>query len=199
MSNGTGDTRDRLLAHEADGIREFDNALPRWWLYGFYFTIVFGVAYLVNYHLLTSPFMGHRSLAEDYRAEMQAADRLHKQPREHGDATVLVAFTDADNLSKGEAIFNGQRNLCHACHRKDLGGVVGPNLTDNRWLHGCSVGEMVRNVTSGFPQKGMLPFGSGQRLTDEELLQVVSYVVSKRGSEPAKPKATEPDRDRECK
>jgi len=189
--------RDELLDHEADGIREFDNALPRWWLYGFYFTIVFGAAYLVNYHLLSSPFMGHRTLAEDYKAEVALAEAAHPRARGFGGRTI-VAYTDAANLEKGSAIFNGQRNLCHTCHRKDLGGVIGPNLTDNRWLHGCSAAELMQNVTSGFPQKGMLPFGSGQRLSDDELLQVVSYVLSKRGSQPANPKATEPDRDRDC-
>ena len=191
--------RDRLLGHEADGIREFDNALPRWWLYGFYFTIVFGVAYLVNYHLLSAPLMGHRTLAEDYQVEMAAAETQHKQRHGHTEAAAVVAYTDAANIAKGEAIFNGQRNLCHTCHRKDLGGVVGPNLTDDRWLHGCTAGELSRNITSGFPQKGMLPFGSGQRLTDEELLQVVSYVVAKRGSQPPNPKANEPDRESECR
>jgi cytochrome c oxidase cbb3-type subunit 3 len=199
VSTRSNDTRDRLLSHEADGIREYDNALPRWWLYGFYFTIVFGVAYLINYHLLTSPYLGHRTVAEDYLAEMKAAEAMHKQQHGHAEGPTLVALTDAASLAKGEAIFNGPRSLCHACHRKDLGGVIGPNLTDNRWLHGCTPGEMARNVTSGFPQKGMMPFGSGQRLTDEELQQVVSYVISKRGSDPTKPKATEPDRDRECK
>ena len=197
MSETTDRSKDQLLAHEADGIREFDNALPRWWLYGFYFTMVFAAAYLVNYHLLRSPFMGHRTIAEDYQAEVQRAGQLHG--KKASSAATLVALTDAASLSAGEAIFNGQRNLCHACHRKDLGGVVGPNLTDNRWLHGCTVAEMTQNVTSGFPQKGMLPFGSGQRLTDQELLQVVSYVISKRGSNPPKPKATEPDRDAECR
>jgi len=195
VSDRTDQNKDQLLAHDADGIREFDNALPRWWLYGFYFTIVFGIAYLVNYHLLSSPFMGHRTLADDYVAEMRAAEG-HVKSRP---GAALVALTDANSLTKGEAIFNGQRNLCHTCHRKDLGGVIGPNLTDERWLHGCTVTELTRNVTSGFPPKGMLPFGSGQRLTDEELLQVVSYVMSKRGSKPANPKAAEPDRDAECK
>lgn len=191
--------KNQLLGHDADGIREFDNDLPRWWLYGFYFTIVFGAAYLINYHLLSSPFMGHRTIAEDYQAEMARAEALYGKTRGAGGASVLVAYTDADNLAKGEAIFNGQRNLCHTCHRKDLGGVIGPNLTDDRWLHGCTPSEMVRNVTTGFPLKGMLPFGSGQRLSDDEMLQVVSYVLSKRGSNPVRPKATEPERDRDCK
>jgi cytochrome c oxidase cbb3-type subunit III len=188
--------RDELLSHEADGIREFDNALPRWWLYGFYFTIAFAVAYGINYHLLPKPLIGHRTLAEDYVVEMADAAARYPAARSAG---AVVALTDAASLNKGAEIFNGQRNLCHTCHRKDLGGVIGPNLTDDRWLHGCSASEMVSNVKSGFPPKGMLPFGSGQRLTDEEVLQVVSYVISKRGSNPVKPKTTEPDRDSECR
>lgn len=191
-------TRDELLSHEADGIREFDNALPRWWLYGFYFTIAFAVVYLLNYHVLATPLIGHKGQAARYEAEMAAA-RAHDARRGHGAATALVALTDAGSLAKGEAIFNGMRNLCHTCHRKDLGGVIGPNLTDSQWLHGCTAGEMVRNVTSGFPAKGMLPFGSGQALTEEEVLQIVSYIISKRGSSPANPKAPDPERDKECR
>lgn len=188
--------RDELLSHDADGIREFDNALPRWWLYGFYLTILFGIAYVINYHVLQTPVLGHRTIAEDYAAEMAAAAAAHPGA---GPAGAVVALTDADSLARGAEIFNGARNLCHTCHRKDLGGVIGPNLTDDRWLHGCTAGEMVANVKSGFPPKGMLPFGSGQRLTDEEVLQVVSYVLSKRGSSPPNAKANEPDRDTECR
>lgn len=188
--------RDELLSHDADGIREFDNALPRWWLYGFYFTIVFGIAYVINYHVLPTPIQGHRTLAEDYAVEMAAAAGAN---RGAGPTGTISALTDAESLSKGAEIFNGTRNLCHTCHRKDLGGVIGPNLTDNRWLHGCTAAEMVANVKSGFPPKGMLPFGSGQRLTDTEVLQVVSYVISKRGSQPPNPKATEPERDVDCR
>ena len=186
--------RDELLNHEADGIREFDNALPRWWLYGFYFTIAFAIAYVINYHVLPKPVLGHRTLAEDYVAEMAGAPTVHRAA-----TGPVVALTDAASLGKGAEIFNGSRNLCHACHRPDMGGVIGPNLTDDRWLHGCTAAEMVANVKSGFPPKGMLPFGSGQRLSDDEVLQVVSYVISKRGSNPPKPKATEPDRDAECR
>lgn len=188
---------DRLLSHEADGIREFDNALPRWWLYGFYFTIAFAVAYLVNYHVLATPIVGHKTIADEYAAEMNAAAAL-AAARPASAAAHKTALTDPASLAAGEAIFMGQRNLCHTCHRKDLGGLVGPNLTDEFWLHGCSVDEMLQNVTTGFPTKGMLPFGSTQRLTDEELLQVVSFVISKRGSQPTNPKAVDPERDQPC-
>src|SRR5690606_40516369 len=110
-----------------------------------------------------------------------------------------VALTDAESLAKGEALFNGDRQLCSTCHRTDLGGLIGPNLTDEMWLHGCSVQEVALNVKTGFPLKGMLPSGSGQALTDDELLQVVSFVLSKRGSNPTAPKAVDPTRDKECR
>lgn len=188
--------QNQILEHEADGIREFDNALPKWWLYGFYFTIAFAVVYVVNYHVLSTPLVGQKNIAAEYQAEMAEAARLAAS--RPGGATGKVAFTDAANLSAGEAIFNGQRNLCHTCHRKDLGGLVGPNLTDDLWRHGCTVDELVNNITTGFPPKGMLPFGSTQRLTDKELLQVVSYVISKKGSNPNNPKATDPELDKNC-
>ena len=135
-------------------------------------------------------------IAGDDRAHAVEAARL--AANRPGAAKGKVAFTDAANLAAGQAIFEGQRNLCHTCHRKDLGGLVGPNLTDDLWRHGCSVDEMVQNVTTGFPPKGMLPFGSTQRLTDKELLQVVSYVISKRGSNPVNPKPADPTVDKPC-
>jgi cytochrome c oxidase cbb3-type subunit 3 len=57
---------------------------------------------------------------------------------------------------------------------------------------------VVKSVASGFPQLGMLPYGSGARLSDEQLLQVVSYILSKRGSRPADPRAVNPDREKTC-
>jgi len=188
--------RNELLAHEIDGIREFDNALPRWWLYGFYFTILFSAAYFVNFHVLSTPLVGKHTLVEEYQEDVADAAKLAAgRPKA---AAHKTALTDPASLAAGEAIFLGQTNLCHTCHRADLGGLVGPNLTDDLWRHGCSVDQMVQNVTTGFPEKGMLPFGSTQRLTDEQLLQVVSFVISKRGSNPPNPKAADPQLDVPC-
>jgi cytochrome c oxidase cbb3-type subunit 3 len=192
--------RDELLSHEADGIREFDNALPRWWLWGFYFTIAFAAVYVINYHLLFRPWFGPPSIVSEYRAEMVAAPwrRVPSPPPDAPKAAPLALLTDRDSLSKGKAIFDGPRNLCKTCHREDLGGVISPNLTDTQWLHGCSPAELVANVSSGFPSSGMMPFGSDQYLSNDEVLQVVSYIVSKRGSGPASPKPPDPARDKEC-
>ena len=188
-------TRDELLDHEADGIREFDNALPRWWLYGFYFTIAFAVVYLVNYHVLPVPLVGS-SIEAEYRAEVAAAAPVSTGTA--APAATLAALTDAASLAKGEAIFSSQTSLCSSCHRADLGGLVGPNLTDEAWLHGCTAGEIVRSVSTGYPPRGMLPYGGGPKLTDEQLLQLASYVLSKRGSHPPSPKAIDPARDKAC-
>lgn len=190
--------KDELLSHEYDGIREFDNALPRWWLYGFYFTIVFGIVYAINYHALATPLWGKPGQIAEYQAEVDEAARLAaNRPKAGGASTALVALTDDDSLRKGREIYEGA-NLCHACHRKDLGGMVGPNLTDGLWIHGCSPADLVKNVASGFPPQGMLPYGSGTRLSDEQLLQVVSYILSKQGSNPASPRAVNPDREKAC-
>jgi cytochrome c oxidase cbb3-type subunit 3 len=189
-------TRDELLDHEADGIREFDNALPRWWLYGFYFTIAFAVVYLVNYHVLPTPLVGS-SIEAEYRAEVAAASPASAAGAPAATVT-LAALTDADSVAKGQAIFTSTTSLCSSCHRPDLGGLVGPNLTDDQWLHGCTAAEIVRNITTGFPPRGMLPYGGGPKLTDQQLLQVASFVLSKRGSHPPNPKAIDPARDKAC-
>lgn len=191
--------RDRLLDHDADGIREFDNDLPRWWLYGFYFTIAFAALYLVNYHVLPKPLFGHQGMVAEYEAEVQAASRAAAgRPHAAKPPVALAALTDAPSLEKGRVIFEGPDNVCFSCHRKDLGGLVGPNLTDNEWLHGCSVDDVVKSITTGFPLKGMMPYGVGKPLTEEQVLQVASYVLSKRGSSPEAPKPIDPERDRVC-
>jgi cytochrome c oxidase cbb3-type subunit III len=196
MSNETRDKRDELLDHEADGIREFDNALPRWWLYGFYLTIVFAVVYTVNYHVLPQPLWGSPGMIAEYEAELQAAPKPVVRLAAGGN---LSPLTDPASLEKGRAIFEGPENVCSSCHRPDLGGLIGPNLTDDQWLHGCTIDATVASIQAGYPLKGMLPFGTGKTLTDEQVLQVASYVVSKRGSAPVNPKPADPERDAACR
>jgi cytochrome c oxidase cbb3-type subunit 3 len=188
--------RDELLDHEADGIREFDNALPRWWLYSFYATIVFAVVYMINFHVLPTPLVGYASPEAEYLAEMPAtpAGAGLSAPA----VAAVAALTDGPSLAKGQAIFASQTSLCQSCHRPDLGGLVGPNLTDELWLHGCTAGEVMHSISTGFPPRGMLPYGGGPKLSETELLQVASYVLSRRGSQPPSPKAPDAARDKTC-
>lgn len=189
---------DELLDHDADGIREFDNQLPRWWLYGFYFTIAFAIAYLVNYHVLPTPLLGKAGMVAEYEAEVEAAARVAAARPAPAEPVGMVAATDADTLRNGEEIFNSQTSLCFSCHRPDLGGLVGPDLTDDYWLHGCSAGEVVASIRTGYPTMGMLPYGSSTPLTDEQMVALASFILSKRGSAPANPKPPDPERDALC-
>jgi cytochrome c oxidase cbb3-type subunit III len=190
--------RDELLDHEYDGIREFDNALPRWWLYGFYFTIAFAVVYAVNYHVLPTPLWGRAGQVAEYEADVAAAQqRAGTRSPAPGPAAAVVVLTDAASLKRGQQIYEGE-NLCHACHRKDLGGMVGPNLTDALWIHGCAPGDLVKNVSTGFPTQGMLAYGNGTRLAEADVQLVVSYILSKQGSTPPDPRAVDPSRETAC-
>jgi cytochrome c oxidase cbb3-type subunit 3 len=199
MSDESRHRHDELLDHDADGIREFDNALPRWWLYGFYFTIVFAAVYLVNYHVLPRPVFGRAGMVAEYQAELEAASREAAARPQAAKATgTLAALTDQASLDKGRAIFEGPGNACFSCHREDLGGLVGPNLTDDRWLHACSIQDVVNSIKTGYPLKGMLPYGVGKPLPDDQVLQVASYVLSKRGSSPPSPKPPDAERDKTC-
>jgi cytochrome c oxidase cbb3-type subunit III len=193
-----GPKRDELLDHDADGIREFDNALPRWWLYGFYFTIAFAAVYMVNYHVLRQPVWGYKGMVAEYEAELQAAPKPAAAAVMAGGAA-LVALTDEASLAQGRAIFEGPDNVCSSCHRPDLGGLVGPNLTDEYWLHGCSIEAVAASIKTGYPLKGMLPFGTGKPLSDDQVIKAASYVLSKRGTSPAGPKPIDAERDAICR
>lgn len=190
--------RDDLLDHDADGIHEFDNDLPRWWLYGFYLTIVFGVLYFVNFHVLPAPVVGAASIRAEYEADVREATAAREAFRAAHPAAATTALTDPASLEKGRLLFESTTSLCFSCHRPDLGGLVGPNLTDDQWLHGCSIGEVTASIRTGYPQRGMLPFGGGTPLDDQQLQQLASYVLSKRGSAPANPRPADAERDKPC-
>ena len=105
---------------------------------------------------------------------------------------------DAASLAAGKAIFTDTRSLCTTCHKADLGGLVGPNLTDGLWLHGCAPADIIKTIKTGYPERGMMPFGGGRVLNDRELLQVASYILSTRGTKPVNPKPADPARDKAC-
>ncbi|MBI3259692.1 MAG: c-type cytochrome [Ignavibacteriae bacterium] len=183
---------DKVMNHDADGIQEFDNNLPRWWLYGFYFTIVFAFVYMILFHVTGSSPLSKQEYDEEIRlAEASSKGKPVK-------TVAAVALTDAVSLKSGKEIFDGNNNLCYTCHKADGGGLVGPNLTDDYWIHGCDLKAIMSNITSGFPDKGMLPFGSGAKLTDEQLLQVASYVISLHDTHPPDAKEIDPAREIKC-
>ncbi|MCC7010107.1 MAG: c-type cytochrome [Acidobacteria bacterium] len=129
--------------------------------------------------------------------ERQAGARQAAPPASRGAS--LKPLTDAASLAQGRALYEGQTYMCANCHRPDLGGLVGPNLVDDFWTSGCSVTDVMTATEKGFPARGMMPFGSGKPMTSQQLHQLASYILSKRGSAPANAKTHDPARDKPCK
>lgn len=134
--------------------------------------------------------------SEEYKARQAA--KAEEQKKGEADFASLAPLTAAEDLSAGKAIFEGN-GLCHTCHAADGGGLVGPNLTDDKWMHGCSLAEIMSSIKNGYPDKGMLAYGSGTPIDDKQLLQLASYVMSMRGTTPAQAKPIDPQREVDCK
>jgi cytochrome c oxidase cbb3-type subunit 3 len=173
------------MDHEFDGIRELDNRIPPWFSTLFIGTIVFGVAYLLDYHVLgSSPLM-----ADEYRNEIAAADLQHRiRIASEGsiDENALVALVDPEALNRGKSEF---KKYCVSCHGSDGQGVVGPNLTDDYWIHGGGIKNVYTTIKQGIPAKGMI---SWQLVfTPKQIQEIASYVLSLHGTNPLNAKKPE--------
>ena len=180
--------KDVLLDHNYDGIMELDNKLPPWWVWGFYITIFFAFAYIIYYHMSG---VGKLPQAE-YQAELTAA-ALEKEERIRMNANYVtdenvVMLTDADALKEGASIF--QKN-CLACHGDKGQGGVGPNMTDEYWLHGGGIKNIFHTISEGVPSKGMISWKS--QLSPKQIQQVASFLMTLVGTNP--PGAKEPQGD----
>lgn len=173
-----------LLDHEYDGIRELDNKLPRWWVWLFYLTAIFAVVYFVYYHLLG---MGDL-MATQYQKEMAIGDQIKAgaMARFESQMATLEPLKDATTLADGKRLFE---QMCAPCHRPDGGGLVGPNLTDDYWIHGPAFKDNLRTIYNGVPEKGMVTWKTV--LKPSEILTVASYIYTLRGTKPPNPKPPE--------
>jgi cytochrome c oxidase cbb3-type subunit 3 len=173
---------DIVLHHEYDGIRELDNRLPPWWLYGFYMTIIFAVIYLWRFHVShTAPSSEEEYIASVTKADMEIREYLKKKGDAVDENTVKM-LVSADDLSEGKSIF--QRS-CASCHKESGGGDVGPNLTDDFWMHGNDIKSVFKTIRYGV---NAMPQWQNQ-YSNKQIAQVASYVKSLHGTNPpaAKP------------
>ena len=176
-----------LLDHNYDGIRELDNHLPPWWTAFFYFSIVFGVIYMLIYHVFSvAPLPGELYNISVAEAQAAAAERLAATEEEGGGIDEsTVAFTDEPAvIDSGKKIYDMQ---CASCHRNDGGGNIGPNLTDEYWLHGGSISDIYKSVKYGIPEKGMISWEP--LLSPEQMRDVSSYIITLAGTNPPNAKA----------
>ncbi|MDG1332521.1 MAG: c-type cytochrome [Crocinitomicaceae bacterium] len=171
-----------MLHHEYDGIRELDNNLPPWWVWMFYATIIFGVVYIFNYHILgTSDLQLVAYEKEMEQAEIEK-EAYRKAMAMNIDETNAVEMTDASDIAKGKELFAKQ---CVTCHLEKGQGYIGPNLTDNAWIHGYDISTIYKTIRVGSPN-GKMPEHES-KLNPIEIQQVASFVMSMpyaEGSEP---------------
>ena len=178
-------TQDPLLMdHDADGIRELDNKLPRWWVWLFYGSIVFAVVYMGYFHVL---HLGDLQVAQ-YKKDWAAGEKIKQVAMQEFEAKMgtLTPSKDQAIIGQGQVIF---LKNCSPCHRKDGGGLVGPNLCDDYWIHGSNFVDNVRTIMNGVPNKGMLTWKGV--LTPTQIYHVASYIYTLRGSNPKNPKPPE--------
>jgi cytochrome c oxidase cbb3-type subunit 3 len=171
---------DLLLDHEYDGIRELDNRLPGWWLWLFYLTIAFSAAYLAWYHVLGRGMPS----ATAYEAEMAEARRLGLGLRYEAWGPEVTPLAEPAQLVAGQTVYT---RSCAVCHGAAGEGKIGPNLTDDAFLHGQGFPEMVKVIEEGVPAKGMVTWKT--QLSRDELRAVASFAWSLRGTSPPNPKA----------
>ena len=177
-------TGDKLLSgHEYDGIKELDNQLPKWWLGLFYITIIFSVIYVLRFHVLKT---GDLQQAE-YQKEMASAAEKYK-PSETAalNASNATVLADEASLIAGKAIYDKN---CMVCHLSKGEGLVGPNFTDEYWIHGGSMADIFNIIVIGVPAKGMISWKD--QLPPVEIQQVSSYILSLQGTNPPNAKAPE--------
>ena len=175
-----------ILDHNYDGIRELDNVLPPWWVYMFYVTILFGVVYLVRFHIV-----GDYTQSIEYETEVAEAkiaiEEYKKTAKNLVDVNTVEVLTDASDLSAGEKIFTTN---CVVCHMADGGGGIGPNLTDEYWILGGGIKNVFRTISEGGRDgKGMVAWKNS--LKPVEMAQVASYLLQFQGTTAANPKAPE--------
>jgi len=178
---------DIMLDHNYDGIRELDNHLPPWWKWLFYLTIVFAGVYMLFYHLTdTLPlplkeYENELTLAQEQARKLKAAN-----PVAAIDETSVTVTTDALALADGKQTY---LNNCASCHRKDGGGDIGPNLTDEYWKHGGDIKDIFKVVRHGVQGTNMIAWDGF--ISPEKMQNVSSYILTLKGSNPENPKKPE--------
>jgi cytochrome c oxidase cbb3-type subunit 3 len=173
--------KDIMLDHDYDGIKELDNNLPPWWLYSFYVSIVWAFLYMGYYHVFGGP-----SSIDTYQEEMELA-------KAEKEAHMLLAKNNVDEnsveMAEGAALTDGKQIYtanCAACHGANGEGGVGPNMTDDYWLHGGDLKAVFTSVKYGIPAMGMKAWESD--LTPVQMQNVSSYIMTLKGTNPANPK-----------
>jgi cytochrome c oxidase cbb3-type subunit 3 len=178
--------QDQVREHSYDGIQEYDNQLPRWWVGTFVLTVIFGFIYWLVYHVY--------DLAPDQKAEYQQAMKAHAtlyQSDSSEEITNEDLFALANNPESIEKAKSVYQTNCLACHGMNGEGTIGPNLTDQYWIHGGKPLDILNTLKKGVAAKGM-PSWDGV-LSPSQLKNLTAFILSLSGTNPINAKAPEGD------
>lgn len=175
---------DKILDHSYDGIQEYDNPLPRWWQGLFILTIIISVLYLFYYDIAGIGDTQEEEYLAEFKTSSADYEKIAMKQNQMWANIKYEALTDANDIEAGKEIF--QKN-CVSCHGNFGEGGIGPNLTDNYYLHGNGIENTMNVIMNGVPEKGMIAWKP--LMTPEEIQKVASYVLSIFGSNPPNPKA----------
>ncbi|WP_243403355.1 cbb3-type cytochrome c oxidase N-terminal domain-containing protein [Sphingobacterium haloxyli] len=175
--------KDLEIDHEYDGIKELDNPVPAWFNALFYSTITFGIVYLLVYHV----FGWGPDQDQEYQREMALAEKAKQeflaQSANLVDESTIAVDTTGTLAASGKGIYAAN---CAVCHGNAGEGGIGPNLTDDYWLHGADIKDVFAVVKYGVPEKGMVPWE--QTLTPGQIAEVSNYIITLAGTNPPNPK-----------
>ena len=175
-----------IEGHEYDGIKEFNNPLPKWWLATFYGTIIFSIFYWGYYEVLGGPSHDEK-LAARLEKVQQAQDVAAAEFAAQENIDLDALLGDEAALAVGKEHFD---KTCVTCHGENGEGSVGPNLTDSYWIHSQGdIAGILYSIRTGFPEKGMPPWGPV--IPREDHAKLAAYVITLQGTEPPNPKAPE--------
>lgn len=177
------DEQDKLIdGHTYDGIQEYDNPMPRWWVNLFWITIFFAYGYCVYYMTGIGP-----SHVEEYEMEMKLAEAekaalAETTSTEQGSSSsiserLVLAALSADSISSGKEVYDSK---CMFCHGDKGQGLIGPNLTDDHWIHGGSMEEILHIINVGVVAKGMVAWEN--QLSEDERINLVAFIRSIQGT-----------------
>ena len=176
---------DQLRPSSYDGIQEYDNDLPRWWVWLFYLTGVYALIYVVAYYGfgVQIPPLPHEPASTLVAGNVPAPSA----PAAADEAQSMRAkLKDATVLAKGSEIYTGK---CAPCHGAQGGGIIGPNLTDDNWVHGGTLVQIKHVIENGVVEKGMMAWKG--MLSQDDLQAVTVYIRSLRGTNPPGAKAAQ--------
>jgi len=174
-----------LIKGKNEDVKELVSNVPSWFMWLFYITIFAVIGLLIDYHI---PNIGQYQSEGNSTEVIQAgtSNGLLENSSVQLDENTVTLLTDPSSLNFGKQIFDAN---CVACHGSDGGGLVGPNLTDDHWIHGGGVKNVFSVTKYGVPEKGMISWKG--MLSPKQIQEVASYVISLHGKKTANPKKPE--------